>query len=204
MVRRRWMAVAASPVPGWPAARARLMPVSRSAGILLYRHRGDRLEVLLALPGGPFWRGRDVGAWQIPKGTIEPGEKPAQAAWREVEEELGIDLVGEPRPLAQIRQSGGKWVDAFALEQEVDAAAIQSNAFEMEWPPRSGRLKSFPEIDRAEWFDVDHARQMMLPSQRPLITALIEALGEAPRGGPDDAPPLSVADQRAGSDRSAT
>ena len=152
---------------------------ARSAGVLLYRYASSRLEVLLALPGGPFWRGRDVGAWQIPKGAIEEGEVPAQAARREVEEELGIQLAGEPWPLMQIRQSGGKWVDAFALEQDVDAAAITSIAFEMEWPLRSGRFQSFPEIDRAEWFDMDRARRMILPSQAPLLDALAMALGES-------------------------
>lgn len=152
------------------------MVTARSAGVLLYRQQGDRLEVLLALPGGPFWRGRDVGAWQIPKGMIEAGEAPEQAARREVEEELGVRLLDKPWPLAQVRQSGGKWVDAFALEQDVDCAGIVSAAFEMEWPLRSGRYQSFPEIDRAEWFDLAHARQMMLPSQLPLLDALELAL----------------------------
>jgi len=150
---------------------------SRSAGVLLFRRASPRLEVLLALPGGPFWRGRDVGAWQIPKGMIEPGEEPAQAARREVEEELGIQLAAEPWPLAQVRQAAGKLVDAFALEQDVDCGRIVSAEFEMEWPLRSGRFQSFPEIERAEWFEIDHARQMMLPSQAPLLDALVAALG---------------------------
>jgi predicted NUDIX family NTP pyrophosphohydrolase len=150
--------------------------MARSAGVLLFRRTSPRLEVLLALPGGPFWRGRDVGAWQIPKGMIEPGEEPAQAARREVEEELGIRLAGEPWPLAQVRQAGGKLVDAFALEQDVDTNGIVSAEFEMEWPLRSGRHARFPEIERAEWFELDHARQMMLPSQAPLLDALEGAL----------------------------
>ncbi len=154
------------------------MASARSAGVLLFRRLSPRLEVLLALPGGPFWRGRDVGAWQIPKGMIEPGEEAAQAARREVEEELGVRLLGEPWPLAQVRQSGGKWVDAFALEQDVDTRGIVSAEFEMEWPLRSGRYARFPEIDRAEWFELDHARQMMLPSQAPLLDALEGALGK--------------------------
>lgn len=152
------------------------MVTQRSAGILLYRRTQPRLEVLLALPGGPFWRGRDVGAWQIPKGMIEAGEAPAQAARREVEEELGVALVAEPWPLVQIRQSGGKLVDAFALEQDVDTGAIVSAEFELEWPPHSGRVKRFPEMERAEWFALDHARQMILPSQAPLLDALAAAL----------------------------
>ncbi|WP_404711043.1 NUDIX domain-containing protein [Sphingomonas sp. MMS24-J13] len=149
---------------------------TRSAGVLLYRRTSPRLEVLLALPGGPFWRGRDAGAWQIPKGAIEEGEKPSEAAQREVAEELGVHLRADPWPLAQVRQSGGKWVEAFALEQDVDCAAVKSIEFEMEWPLRSGRYQSFPEIDRAEWFDIDHARQMILPSQAPLLDALVAAL----------------------------
>jgi predicted NUDIX family NTP pyrophosphohydrolase len=149
---------------------------NRSAGILFYRRSSPRLEVLLALPGGPFWRGRDAGAWQIPKGAIEAGEQPAEAARREVEEELGVQLQGDPWPLTQVRQSGGKWVEAFAIEQDVDCAAVTSIEFEMEWPLRSGRYRSFPEIDRAEWFDIDHARQMILPSQAPLLDALVTAL----------------------------
>jgi predicted NUDIX family NTP pyrophosphohydrolase len=160
------------------------MVTPRSAGILLYRRTQPRLEVLLALPGGPFWRGRDVGAWQIPKGAIEAGEAPAQAARREVEEELGVALVAEPWPLVRIRQSGGKWVDAFALEQDVDIDAIVSATFELEWPPRSGRFERFPEMARADWFGLDHARRMILPSQAPLLEALEIALeSSSARGG---------------------
>jgi predicted NUDIX family NTP pyrophosphohydrolase len=151
---------------------------ARSAGVLFYRRTSPKLEVLLALPGGPFWRGRDAGAWQIPKGAIEKGEEAAQAARREVNEELGIELNGEPWPLAQIRQSGGKSVQAFALEQDFDITQVVSNAFEVEWPPRSGRYRSYPEIDRAEWFDLDRARRMVLPSQAPLLDALELALDE--------------------------
>jgi predicted NUDIX family NTP pyrophosphohydrolase len=158
------------------------MVTQRSAGILLYRRTQPRLEVLLALPGGPFWRGRDAGAWQIPKGMIEAGEAPAQAARREVEEELGVTLTGEPWPLVQIRQSGGKLVDAFALEQDVDTAAIVSAEFELEWPPRSGRTQRFPEMERADWFALDHARQMILPSQAPLLDALEAALDDPGHG----------------------
>ena len=164
------------------------MATPRSAGILLYRRTPSRLEVLLALPGGPFWRGRDVGAWQIPKGAIEAGEAPAQAARREVEEELGVALIAEPWPLVRIRQAGGKWVDAFALEQDVDIDAIVSATFELEWPPRSGRFEHFPEMERAAWFGLDHARQMILPSQARLLDALGAALANesspARGGGP--------------------
>ena len=146
----------------------------RSAGILLYRRREGLLEVLLVHPGGPFWRNRDAGAWQIPKGEIEPGEHAAAAAVREFEEELGLAVPGHPFPLATIRQKGGKWVEAFALEGELAEDRIVSNCFELEWPPRSGRLQSFPEVDRAKWFSVEEARGMILPSQAPLLDAVEE------------------------------
>jgi predicted NUDIX family NTP pyrophosphohydrolase len=151
------------------------MPV-RSAGVLLFRRGAETLEVLLVHPGGPLWRERDAGSWQIPKGVIETGEDAAAAARRETEEELGIALDGEPWRLSTIRQAGGKIVEAFALEQDVDIDAIVSNTFEMEWPPRSGRSASFPEVDRAAWFDLEAAAAMILLSQRPLLDALDLAL----------------------------
>ncbi|MCW3846005.1 NUDIX domain-containing protein [Sphingomonas sp. LB-2] len=144
----------------------------RSAGILLYRRGEAGIEVLLVHPGGPYWARKDAGAWQIPKGLIEDGEDALAAARRETEEELGIGLAGTPQPLARIRQSGGKTVEAFALEQDVDPEAVSSNQFEMEWPPGSGTLRSFPEIEAARWLTLDAARQAMLASQRPLIDAL--------------------------------
>lgn len=147
------------------------MPVT-SAGILLYRRRADDLEVLLIHPGGPYWASRDEGAWMMPKGVVEPGEDPADCAIREFEEELGTPAPGVPRPLARIRQKGGKWVEAFALEGDLDAGRIVSNSFEMEWPPRSGQIQSFPEVDRAVWFSLAQARAMILPSQLPLLDAL--------------------------------
>ena len=154
-----------------------------SAGILLYRRRGGLLEVLLVHPGGPFWRSRDVGAWQIPKGMVQAGEDPAAAAAREFEEELGVAPRGSPVPLARIRQNGGKWVEAFAREGDLDAGAIRSNMFELEWPPRSGELQSFPEVDRAEWFAPEAARAKMLPSQAPLLDALEAMLSRAAGAG---------------------
>lgn len=148
-----------------------------SAGILLYRHRGDGIEVLLVLPGGPYWRHRDAGAWQIPKGGVDPGEDYAACALREFEEELGSRPAGTPRPLLRIRQAGGKSVEAFALEGHLDADRIVSNCFEMEWPPRSGQRQSFPEVERAAWFPLAEARARMLPSQLPLLDALEAELG---------------------------
>jgi len=143
-----------------------------SAGILLYRRRGGAIEVLLVLPGGPYWRNRDAGAWQIPKGGVDPDEDHAACALREFEEELGNRPPGTPRPLARIRQAGGKWVEAFALEGDLDAEAIVSNRFELEWPPKSGTRQSFPEVARAGWFFLAEARDKMLPSQLPLLDAL--------------------------------
>ena len=152
------------------------MPPPLSAGVLLFRERGGAIEVLLIKPGGPFWRNKDVGAWMIPKGAVEPGETPAEAALREFEEETGTRLTSVPFPLMKIRQSGGKHVEAFALEGDLDPAAVRSNEFEVEWPPRSGRLERFPEVVEARWMTLNRARAMMLPSQLPLIDALEERL----------------------------
>jgi predicted NUDIX family NTP pyrophosphohydrolase len=147
----------------------------RSAGILLYRGGERGIEVLLVLPGGPFWKGRDRGAWQIPKGLIEPGEEPAEAARREAAEELGVVLPGALRPLGALRQAGGKWVEGFALEGDFEPEAIVSNRFEMEWPRGSGKLASFPEVERARWFALAEAAEWILPSQAPFLDRLAEA-----------------------------
>jgi predicted NUDIX family NTP pyrophosphohydrolase len=151
------------------------MPV-RSAGILLYRSDPDGVRILLAHPGGPFWRGRDEGAWMIPKGLIEPGEAPLATALREFEEELGSRPAGEPRPLCTIRQAGGKWVEAFALEGDFDPAALSSNQFTIEYPPKSGSLRAFPEVDEARWFTLAEARAKILKSQAPIVDSLEEDL----------------------------
>lgn len=147
-----------------------------SAGILLFRQREGATEVLLIRPGGPYWRNRHVGAWMIPKGMVEPGETPAEAALREFAEETGTVLAAIPFPLATVRQSGGKTVVAFAVEGDLDASMVRSNDFEVEWPPRSGRRELFPEVAEARWMTLAEAWQMMLPSQLPLLEALQEKL----------------------------
>ena len=147
----------------------------RSAGILLYRRRGERIEVLLVHPGGPFWARRDLGAWSIPKGEYGPDEDPLAAARREFEEELGVAPPDGPTDeLGEIRQKGGKLVRAWALEGDLDAAAITSNTFPVQWPPRSGKWIEVPEVDRAEWFSLEQARERINPAQVALIDRLAE------------------------------
>ena len=148
------------------------MPQPHSAGILLFRQQGSEIEVLLIKPGGPYWAKKDAGAWMIPKGMVEPGEAPAEAALREFAEETGTRLEAMPFDLATVRQSGGKYVQAFAIEGDLDVSAIQSNEFEMEWPPRSGRMQRFPEVAAGRWMALVEARSMMLASQLPLLDAL--------------------------------
>ena len=143
----------------------------------MYRNTRQRLEVLLVHPGGPYWRNKDAGAWSIPKGEYSAGEDPLTVAVREFEEETGVRLEGEFRPLGELRQAGGKRVLAWALEGDLDPAAIRSNTFELEWPPRSSRKQSFPEIDRAEWFSPELAREKILPGQREFIDRLERLLG---------------------------
>lgn len=152
------------------------MPPPHSAGILLFRRSSGQLQVLLVKPGGPFWKNKDAGAWMIPKGGVEPGETPIEAARREFEEETGMRLDAVPFPLARVRQAGGKWVEAFAIEGDLDTSRLRSIEFEMEWPPHSGRRQSFPEVEQAEWMTMSQARRLMLPSQLPLLEALQEQL----------------------------
>jgi len=149
----------------------------RSAGIVLHRDRGGTREALLVHPGGPAWSRRDAGAWSIPKGEYGPGEDPLAAARREFEEELGAAApAGEPVDLGEIRQKSGKLVRAWALGGDLDAAAIHSNSFSMEWPPRSGRWQEFPEVDRAQWFGMAEAREKINPAQAELLDRLEQAL----------------------------
>lgn len=143
-----------------------------SAGILLYRRHGEEVEVFLVHPGGPEWARKDDGAWSIPKGLCEVDENPLTAAKREFQEETGFDVDGSFRALTPLRQPGGKVVSAWAVEGDVDAAAVRSNSFTMEWPPRSGQTREFPEVDRAAWFDLHTARAKLLPGQRGFLDQL--------------------------------
>jgi predicted NUDIX family NTP pyrophosphohydrolase len=148
---------------------------TESVGILMYKRGGKHLLVLLVHPGGPFWRQKDVGAWSIPKGERIAGEAPEVTARREFAEELGSAPAGPMQRLGSIRQRGGKQVEAFAVEGDFDVGRLSSNPFQIEWPPRSGRLQSFPEVDRAAWFTLPVARRKILAGQRPLLDRL-EAL----------------------------
>ncbi|MEW6437593.1 MAG: NUDIX domain-containing protein [Pseudomonadota bacterium] len=145
---------------------------AKSAGILMYKAARAGVLVLLVHPGGPFWRRKDEGAWSIPKGEVEAGEESTAAARREFAEELGVTPRGPLESLGTIRQAGGKWVEAFAVEGDLDPDAIQSNGFEIEWPPRSGQVQVFPEIDRAAWFALPVARQKILAAQTPFLDRL--------------------------------
>jgi predicted NUDIX family NTP pyrophosphohydrolase len=151
-----------------------------SAGILLHRFKSEEVEVLLVHFGGPYWANKDVGAWAIPKGLVEEGEEAQETARREFEEELGSEAEGALLPLGRIRQNGGKWVEAFAMEGDLDPDRIVSNSFTAEWPPRSGKFQSYPEVDRANWFSLEEARAMILPSQLPILDRF-EAV--VPKGG---------------------
>jgi predicted NUDIX family NTP pyrophosphohydrolase len=152
----------------------------RSAGILLYRLATGAPEVLLVHPGGPYWARRDLGAWTIPKGELEEGESAPECALRELGEELGAApavAVENLVELGSVRQKAGKVVEAWAVEADFDPARLRSNTFALEWPPRSGSEREFPEVDRAEWFEPERAEQKILPAQAPLIDRLLEHLG---------------------------
>ena len=144
----------------------------KSAGILLYRFHNNLPEVLLVHPGGPFWAKKDLGAWSIPKGEFEADENPLDAAKREVEEETGIKVQGDFMELTPVKQKSGKVIYAWALQGNFNTAEIKSNTFEIEWPPKSGKKKAFPEIDKAAWFDMDEAKKKIIEGQVLLIKEL--------------------------------
>ena len=151
----------------------------QSAGLLLFRQRDKKVQVLLAHPGGPFWSRKDQGVWTIPKGLIGPSESLLSAAQREFAEETGYRPGGEAIPLGSAKQPGGKVVHVWAIEEDWDPVDLRSNTFEMEWPPRSGRRQSFPELDRASWFGVAEARLKILKGQAAFLDHLLETLGRA-------------------------
>jgi predicted NUDIX family NTP pyrophosphohydrolase len=150
------------------------MGARTSAGIVLYRRHQGTLEVFLVHPGGPYWARKDLGAWSIPKGEYEPEEPALQAAQREFQEETGTAVYGPFVALAPVRQPSGKIITAWAAEGDLDPAALRSNSFELEWPPKSGRTLSFPEVDRGAWFSLTEAHDKIVPGQRPLLHNLAQ------------------------------
>lgn len=152
-------------------ANSLLMP-QQSAGIVLYRIQNNNIEIFLVHPGGPYWSKKDEGAWSIPKGEFDGDEEPLAAAKREFQEETGIEISGEFIRLNPVKQKGGKMVYAWAVEGDVDPGKIKSNSFEIEWPPRSGKMKSFLEIDKAAWFHLIDAKKKIIEAQFALITEL--------------------------------
>jgi predicted NUDIX family NTP pyrophosphohydrolase len=158
----------------------------RSAGLLLFRQVSGEIEVMLVHPGGPFWAKKDEGAWSIPKGEYGEDEDPLLAARREFEEETGVAPPdGEWIPLRPLRQRGGKVVHAWAVQGDLDTAALKSNTFSMEWPPKSGRMQEFPEVDRAAWLSIDAAEVKILKGQVPFLVQLREALESPPAASPE-------------------
>jgi predicted NUDIX family NTP pyrophosphohydrolase len=154
-----------------------------SSGLLMFRRREGRLEVLLAHPGGPYWHGKDDASWTIPKGEVAPGEELLDAAKREFEEETGVKPAGPFIPLTPVKQKAGKTVHAWAFEGDCDASCVVSNTYRVEWPPKSGQWQSFPEIDRAEFFDPETARRKINPAQAAFVEELERLLGEPHRPG---------------------
>ena len=144
----------------------------KSAGILFYRFKKGKLEVLLVHPGGPFWAKKDLGAWSIPKGEFDDEESPLNAAIRETHEELGVKIVGDFIELTPVKQKSGKTIFPFAIEHAFDPSQLNSNLFEMEWPLKSGQKKSFPEVDKAEWFSLENAFEKINPGHKPFLTEL--------------------------------
>jgi predicted NUDIX family NTP pyrophosphohydrolase len=155
----------------------------QSAGLLLYRYRAGKLEVLLVHPGGPFWAHKDAGAWSIPKGEHGIEEDPLTAARREFTEETGFTATGPFLPLTPLQQKSGKTVQAFACEGEVDPGGLTSNTFPLQWPPHSGQMREFPEVDRAAWFSLDEAAEKIHPGQAGFLQELARLLGENSGGG---------------------
>lgn len=148
----------------------------KSAGLLMYRFVESKLEVFLVHPGGPFWARKDAGAWSIPKGEYDEDEDAVEAAKREFREETGFSVPGELIPLSPLKQRSGKVISAWAVEGDCDPSSIRSNTFSVEWPPRSGKRRDFPEVDRAGWFSLPEGEQKILPGQRPFLSELLRKL----------------------------
>ncbi len=170
--------VATGTARGGAILGATMPAVRQSAGILLFRHRHERLEVFLAHPGGPFWSRKDAASWTIPKGEFEKGEEPLAAAIREFQEETSFPAKGEFIDLGMVKQKSGKLVYAWALEGDCDPSKLSSNTCEIEWPPRSGKKLEIPEVDRGGWFSLDEAREKLMTGQLPFLDALTERLKE--------------------------
>ena len=150
--------------------------VKKSAGILLYRFQHETLEVLLVHPGGPFWVKKDLGAWSIPKGEFEEDEDPLAAAKREFKEELGVAVSGEFAAMTPVKQKNNKLVYAYAINRDLDVSSIKSNTFEIEWPPKSGKHQEFPEVDKAEWFEFQTAKQKINEAQGEILEELLRMI----------------------------
>jgi len=150
--------------------------VKKSAGILVYKYAAQEIRFLLLHPGGPFWKSKDIGAWTIPKGEIENGDDPFQTALKEFEEETGSSITGNFIQLNPIVQKGGKTIYVWAVEGDFNCQTFHSNTFDMEWPPKSGQLKQFPEIDKAEWYDLETSKMKINPAQFALITEVLTIL----------------------------
>ncbi len=154
----------------------------------MYRLRDAAVEVLLGHPGGPYWTRKDIGAWTLPKGEYDHTEQPLDAAQREFGEETGFAAAPPFLPLGELRLKSGKRITAWAFEGDADPTQLECNSFEIEWPPRSGQMRSFPEIDRVQWFDLDEARRRLLPGQAGFIDRLLAVLAPAPPPSPSPAP----------------
>jgi predicted NUDIX family NTP pyrophosphohydrolase len=152
------------------------MAKKQSAGLLVYRRGPDGTEVLLVHPGGPFWKNKDDGVWSIPKGEFDQSEDALAGAKREFQEETGLMIDGDFKPLASVKQKSGKIVHAWAVEADCTVSTVRSNTFSMEWPPKSGRMQEFSEIDRAEWFSLDRARTKIHSGQTPLLDEFMRRL----------------------------
>ena len=177
----RWDARGARNPVGTCRADLTLIPMPKeSAGLLMYRLRNGQREFLLVHPGGPFWKNKDAGVWSIPKGELQPGEDPLAAARREFAEELGLGTQGDFIALTPVRQKGGKRVYVWAFEGDCDPASLKSNTFQMEWPPRSGHLLEFPEVDRAGFFQMHEATQKLNPAQIACLEELERKLNGCP------------------------